>query len=573
MRLRDYQEAAVDAVWRHLREKDTNPCVVIPTAGGKSLCIAQVAKDAVTKWGGRVLCLAHVKELVEQNAAKISALCPDVPVGIFSAGLGEKATEEPVIVAGIQSIAGHADLFRPFDVVMVDECHLIPNEGEGRYRTFLAELKERNPNVRLVGWTATPYRTKGGPVCRPENLLQEVCYEVSVKELVDRGYISQLVSRAGRARPDLSGLHVRAGEFVQEDVEAAMGGDDVVVSACHEIAELTRDRRTCLVFCTSVKHCEKVAGLLRRFTGEECAVVTGDTPADERARTIRRLRGETVVDDLFGTEKGPLRYCCNVSVLTTGTDIPNIDTVVLLRPTASAGLFVQMIGRGFRLSPDTGKRECLVLDYGQNILRHGCADQISVRAPRAGGPKAPPPAKECPHCRTLMPASLMRCPGCGAEFARSGGSPSIDPTASTLGVLSGAVETVEHEVLGTSYRVWTKRDAPPGWPRTVRVDYRVDLLHSFSEWLCPEHSGYARRKFEKWWREHADGDAAPPRKAEDVCELAEMGALRRPLAVTVRITAGAPYPEVVGCRLGPSEMSERADALRESGADADELPF
>ena len=125
MTLRDYQSDAVASVWKHLREKDTNPCVVIPTAGGKSLCIAQVAKDAVTNWGGRVLCLAHVKELIEQNAAKIRAICPELKVGVYSAGLDSRDTREPVIVAGIQSICGHADLFKPFDIIMVDEAHLI----------------------------------------------------------------------------------------------------------------------------------------------------------------------------------------------------------------------------------------------------------------------------------------------------------------------------------------------------------------------------------------------------------------------------------------------------------------
>ena len=312
MTLRDYQSDAVASVWKHLREKDTNPCVVIPTAGGKSLCIAQVAKDAVTNWGGRVLCLAHVKELIEQNAAKIRAICPELKVGVYSAGLDSRDTREPVIVAGIQSICGHADLFKPFDIIMVDEAHLIPSEGEGRYRTFLAEMKERNPNVRLIGWTATPYRTKGGLICKPENLLNEVCYEISVKTLINRGFISHLVSKSGTVKPDLSNLHVRAGEFVQEDIDAAMGDDSIVTSACREIVDLTKNRKTCLIFCTSVKHCERVAELIRRFSGEECPVVTGDTPPEERADTIRRMRGETVKVGLFDEELKPIRYCCNV---------------------------------------------------------------------------------------------------------------------------------------------------------------------------------------------------------------------------------------------------------------------
>ena len=221
--LRPYQSDAVKAVYDHLRDKDTNPCVVIPTAGGKSLCIAEVAKDAVVKWHGRVLILAHVKELVEQNAGKIKAIQPDLPVGIYSAGLDSRDIEQPVIVAGIQSIYNKADIFKPFDLVMIDECHLIPPDGEGRYQTFLNAAKERNPNVRLIGWTATPYRTQGGLICKPENLLNEVCYEIGVKELINRGYISNITAKAGKFTPDTDGLHIRAGEFVSEDVEKLRG--------------------------------------------------------------------------------------------------------------------------------------------------------------------------------------------------------------------------------------------------------------------------------------------------------------------------------------------------------------
>ena len=160
--LRPYQSDAVDSVYRHLREKDTNPCVVIPTAGGKSLCIAQVAKDAVTKWNGRVMILAHVKELVEQNEGKLKSICPELPVGVYSAGLDSRDTQQPVVVAGIQSVYNKIEAFKPFDLVMIDEVHMVPPDGEGRYRTFLEAAKRVNPRVRLIGWTATPYRTQGG---------------------------------------------------------------------------------------------------------------------------------------------------------------------------------------------------------------------------------------------------------------------------------------------------------------------------------------------------------------------------------------------------------------------------
>ena len=573
--LRPYQRDAVNAVYEHLRDKDTNPCVVIPTAGGKSLCIAQVAKDAVTLWGGRVMILAHVKELVEQNAGKLKSICPDLDVGVYSAGLDRRDVVQPVVVAGIQSVYNRIDEFKPFDLVMIDECHLIPPDGEGRYRTFLDAAKKANPNVRLIGWTATPYRTQGGLICKPENLLNEVCYEIGVKDLINKGFISKITAKAGMVKADTEGLHVRAGEFVSEDVEKLMGDAGLVNSACREIAELTKDRKACLIFCTSIAHCRKVADAIRRFSGEECAIVTGDTLADEREETIRRLRGESVKADLF-SEKPPLRYACNVSVLTTGTDIPRLDTIALLRPTNSPGLLVQMVGRGFRLSPDTGKTECLVLDYGRNIERHGPIDMIKVKEPGQGG--GGPLAKECPKCRSMVPLSVMLCPDCGYQWPRKEPErKSHEATAAKVGILSGEVTVERFPVMHTVYQVWEKRGAPPGSPKTVRVTYDVDYLTHYSEWLCPEHTGYARRKFEKWWREHAHPDCPVPRTAEEVCEHEFTGMLREVKEITVRFVSGQKYPEITGCELGdfPDAGSASAGSGEEGDVyeDCDDIPF
>ena len=572
--LRPYQSDAVDSVYRHLREKDTNPCVVIPTAGGKSLCIAQVAKDAVTKWNGRVMILAHVKELVEQNAGKLKSICPELPVGVYSAGLDSRDTQQPVVVAGIQSVYNKIEAFKPFDLVMIDEVHMVPPDGEGRYRTFLEAAKRVNPRVRLVGWTATPYRTQGGLICKPENLLNEVCYEIGVKELINRGYISNITARAGKVKANTEGLHIRAGEFVAEDVEKLMGDDGLVNSACREIVELTKDRQSCLIFCTSIAHCKKVAAQIEKLTGEECAIVTGDTSAQEREETIRRLRGETVKADLFN-EKPPLKFCCNVSVLTTGTDIPRLDTIALLRPTNSPGLLVQMVGRGFRLSPDTGKTECLVLDYAKNIERHGPIDMIKVKEAGQGG--GGPLAKVCPNCQTIVNLAVMLCPECGYQWTRKEPErKGIVGTAARFGILSGEVTTERFPVMHTLYQVWEKRGAPPGSPKTVRVTYDVDYLTHYSEWLCPEHTGYARRKFEKWWREHAHPDCPLPRTAEEVCEHEFSGMLREVKEITVRFVSGQKYPEITGCELGDFPLVEsRQNTQGEelSDEDWDDIPF
>ena len=560
MQLRPYQQAAVDAVYEYLRSKETNPCVVLPTGTGKSLVLAQIAKDAVEKWNGRVLILAHVKELLEQNADKIRKLCPELKIGIYSAGLKSRDTTEQVIVAGIQSMYNKACELDAFDLVVVDEAHAISSEGDGMYRTFLSDMKVINPHVRVIGLTATPFRLKGGLICKPENILNEICYEAGLKEMIQQGYLSPLISRAGRAEANLANLHIRGGEFISDEVAAAMDNDALVTSACREIVELTRDRKSVLIFTASVDHCKHVAEKIQAFSGKECAIVTGDTSPAERAEIIARFKGEFIPADLFGTPKPPLKFLANVNVLTTGFDAPNTDCVVMLRPTNSPGLLIQCAGRGTRLSPETGKSSCLFLDYGGNILRHGPLDMIKVKEPGSGkGGDAP--AKKCPQCLALIHAGYTACPECGYVFPPKENNDKMTQTASSAGVISGQVDYTDYEVLDVYYCVHEKRGADPDAPKTMRVDYQVGFNEFKSEWVCPEHTGYARGKFEKWWHERAALGCPMPRSAREAVSLANEGLLAAPESITVKTIAGERFERVTGFRL------KERPVMREPGED------
>ena len=561
MELRPYQQAAVDAVYNHLRTRDDNPCVVLPTGTGKSVVIAKIVRDAVSQWNGRVLILAHVKELLEQNAGKIEAFCPDIPIGVYSAGLKSRDTQESIIVAGIQSVYDKACDLGAFDLVVVDEAHLIAPDGDGMYRTFLQDMRVVNPNVRRIGLTATPFRRKGGLICRPDNLLNEVCYEAGLKEMIRDGYLSPLVSRAGRAEAKLDGLHIRGGEFVGDEIASAMDTEELVSSACREIVELTRERKSVLIFTSGVDHCKHVAEKISTYSGKECAVVTGNTSPGERAEIIDRFKGKTVPADLFGTPKPPLKYLCNVNVLTTGFDAVNIDCVVLLRPTNSPGLLIQMVGRGTRLSPETGKQNCLVLDYGGNIMRHGPVDMISVTDRTPGNGDAP--AKKCPQCLALIHAAYQECPECGYEFPPPSRS-NITEHAAKDGVISGEIFYDEYAVRNVYYCVHEKRYADPGTPKTMRIDYEVGLNDFRSEWVCPEHTGYARGKFEKWWKNRAALGCPVPATAREAVAWANDGMLAVPLAITVKSVAGEKFDRITKCVLG-----ERP-AMREPGDDPSE---
>ena len=839
---------------------------------GKSLVLAQIAKDSVEKWNGRVLILAHVKELLEQNADKIRKLCPELKIGIYSAGLRSRDTTEQVIVAGIQSVYNKACELDAFDLVVVDEAHAISSEGDGMYRTFLADMKVINPHVRVIGLTATPFRLKGGLICKPENILNEICYEAGLKEMIQQGYLSPLISRAGRAEANLANLHIRGGEFISDEVAAAMDNEALVTSACREIVELTRDRKSVLIFTASVDHCKHVAEKIQAFSGKECAIVTGETSPAERAEIIARFKGEFIPADLFGTPKPPLKFLTNVNVLTCGFDAPNTDCVVMLRPTNSPGLLIQCAGRGTRLSPDTGKvnciaegtmiltdrglvpiekvttqmklwdgieyvphggivfkgernvieyagltatpdhkvwsehhwrthgecaasgkpisctgiegkavreadgyfrygscrggvtdsqtasainaqtqvcvdavsvrngcmeisgqsqkrhgwmpclrqtapcpemagcqdwkregqmREseqspicglrgtrnpvllrrpdgygtladgalrlhgqedanrqdrqqrklrarqcedddsehqwneqeasaqsenasvqagtsgsaicgrnalqsdftglqqrgdcrtvqlpvlqtkrrvwdilnagprhrftangllvsnCLVLDYGGNILRHGPLDMIKVKEPGSGkGGDAP--AKKCPQCLALIHAGYTACPECGYVFPPKESNDKMTQTASSAGVISGQVDYTDYEVLDVYYCVHEKRGADPDAPKTMRVDYQVGFNEFKSEWVCPEHTGYARGKFEKWWNERAALGCPMPRSAREAVSLANEGLLAAPESITVKTIAGERFERITGWRLKERPL------MREPGED------
>mgnify|MGYP001278291655 CR=1 FL=1 len=532
MELRPYQHEAVAAVYEHLRTRDDNPCVVIPTGGGKTPVIATICRDAVGLWSGRVVILAHVKELLEQATDKLRHIAPDVPMGIFSAGLKRKDLGYAVTVAGIQSIWKRACDLGPVDLIIVDEAHMVPAEDDGMYRQFLADARTVNPSVRIIGLTATPFRMKSGSICAPENILNHVCYEIGVRELIVQGYLSPLKTKAGSQKPDTSGLHVRAGEFVAGEVEDLMDQAGLVEGACAEIAEHTRDRRATLIFSSGIRHGEHIVEVLKSKHGIECGFVSGDTPDGVRASILSRFRA--------GGEGG-LKYLCNVNVLTTGFDAPHIDCVALVRPTMSPGLYYQMVGRGFRLHP--GKADCLVLDFGGNVLRHGPVDAIRISTDDRGEGEAP--AKECPQCHALIAAGYQTCPECGHQFPEPN-KRKHEATASTEGILSGQTTRREERVSDTSYHVHYKRDDPSA-PPTMRVEYRLGFNRWQREWVCFEHTGYARQKAEAWWRTRSHEPV--PSTVEEAVELARAGALAPTLAITVEKKAGERYERVVGHRL------------------------
>lgn len=540
--LRWYQRAAVDAVWSALRSGTDNPCVEIPTGGGKSAVIATIASEAVKQWGGRVIVLAHVKELLEQNAAALLRICPDLDVGIYSAGLGCRNTTNAVIVAGIQSVYDKAGNFGRRDLIIIDEVHLLMPGGEGRYSSFIAAIQAINPHARVIGLTATPYRMSTGLICGPKNILNSVCYRVGVRALIAQGYLSKLISKRG-LNLDFSELHVERGEFVSSEADALMCS--VVPAAVGEIRRHAADRKSVLLFCQSREHAKAVQERLIQ-QGDMCGYVDGDSLD----------RGETLRDFKAGT----LKYLVNINVLTTGFDAPNVDCVGLLRPTVSPGLYYQMVGRGFRIAD--GKANCLVLDFGGNVARHGPVDAIEVRGVRLGGKnEALTLVKTCPKCESMIAPSYATCPDCGYVWPPKEVA-SHEAKAGEESILS---EPETFDVKGISYCRHLKKDADEETPATFRVDYRIGVNTFVSEYVCFEHTGYARGKAERWWK--ARSEEACPATASEAMEYALQGLIAETKSITA-IQKGRFWnitEAVIGSR------PESVESLMEVAED--EIPF
>ncbi len=522
MNLRWYQSDAVLRTWDYLCDKPGNPVIVLPTGAGKSVVIAKLAQDAIG-FGSQVLILAHRKELLEQNSEKVRALLPGVKVGLFSAGLRSWDAESPVVCAGIQSCWQKASIFGARHLVLIDEVHLVSTSGEGMYRSFLDDLRVANPTSRLVGLTATPYRTGEGSLTGPEKLFQGVSYEAKIPALIREGFLSAITSRPAEHHADTSKLHVRGGEFVAGEVEQLFGDMALVKSAVAETVAKCVGRRSVILFCAGINHAESVAEELRALTGEQVGVVTGATLPLVRQAALRDFRG------------GALRWLVNVDVLTTGFDAPGIDAIAVLRATCSPGLFAQICGRGFRLAE--GKADCLVLDFGENIKRHGPldADDYGCRSPgkRGGEGDADAPKKHCPNCEQELHAAAREC-SCGFLFPPP--KPRHEGEAGSEELLASMAPPQKWIVEGVRMGLWVNKRKGT---RTLRVDYDCQLDGStgnlrhevISEWVCLEHEGYAGKKAGDWWKARC---LSPVETIEDAVELWQRGAVGCPLTITTK---------------------------------------
>jgi DNA repair protein RadD len=401
--LREYQQDTINDLYAWFSAGNSgNPCIVMPTGSGKSHIVAALCKDALQSWPEtQILMLTHVKELIEQNAEKLRQHWPNAPLGIYSASIGKKHLGEPITFAGIQSIGKKAADVGHIDLVIIDECHLVNHKETGDYRTFLYELTMINPALRVIGLTATPFRLGHGYITDKPAMFDALLTPVSIEALIYKGFLSTLRSKHTEERLDVSGVKKRGGEFIESELQAAVNLEPKNRAIVKEVIERAGNRKAWLFFCTGVDHAHNVAKILLE-NDIPAACVTGKTPKKER---------EQILEDF---KAGRLRALTNANVLTTGFDYPDIDLIAMLRPTMSAGLYVQMAGRGMRVKSHTD--HCMVLDFAGVVASHGPITAVQPPKKPKPGQEGEAPVKSCPECHELVPPNTKECPCCGYHF-------------------------------------------------------------------------------------------------------------------------------------------------------------
>ena len=513
MELRAYQEQSVSAIFAYFEASNGNPLIVLPTGAGKSLVMAEFIRRACSWYPDtRVLLLSHVKELLTQNAAALLRQWPEAPLSMYSAGLNARDLSGQIIIGGIQSIHRKAHSVQVCDLVLIDEAHLLTPSDAGMYRRFLKDLAALNPHLKIVGLTATPFRMDTGMLHRgPHALFTDIAHEVKLSWLIDEGYLSPLRCKQTDLTMDVSKVQKRGGEFIASMLEAAVDKEEINEAVVMELLEKGKDRGSWLLFCSGIKHAEHLASLIRA-AGIRTETVFGDTPPAERSRVIEAFK------------RGEIRCIANVGVLTTGFDAPGVDLIGMLRPTMSKGLYVQMCGRGTRLAE--GKDDCLVLDWAGNVTRHGPVDLIKVseKEIKEDDEKGQAPVKPCPDCQEIVAASARKCPACGHEFPAPEVKLAFKPV--NAAILSRELRDEWLAVTDVDYARHTKL----GSPDSLRVTYHCGL-NTYREWVCLEHTGYAREKAVRWWARRMPGQPAPSSIDEALDAQAD---LPMPKAIMVR---------------------------------------
>jgi len=544
---RDYQDDGVDALFDYFSAFDGNPLVLMPTGTGKSVVLGEAAKRMLWRYPGtRVMIATHVETLIRQNFDKLLQLWPTAPAGVYSAGIGRRDYKDSILFVGVQSAYGCAEIFGWIDVLFVDEAHLVSPKDAGMYATLIAALQKTNPKLKVVGLTATGWRTDNGPLVGG-GIFTDVAIDMTTMAawnwFVDQGYLSPLYSKRTRFELSAEGVGMVGNEYNMGQLQAKVDKEQLSRTAIEEMISLGGDRNCWMVFGAGVNHCEHVADLLNEYGVSAVAIHSKSKKPESLIEAFR---------------EGEYRAAVSMNKLTTGVDVPQIDLIGCMRHTMSSSLWVQMLGRGTRplytaghdLLTTQGRltsiaaghkpRGCLVLDFARNTENLGPVNNPIIPMKRKGkkGGGGGAPVRACPVCLEYNPASVRFCKVCSYEFPLK---TYMDGVASHLDVMVRSVEAPqvdELDVERVTYHVHHKLNKPD----SLKVSYFTHSYRMFNEFICFEHGGGAARRASNWWIERAQ--AAPGEPLRVPVTIAEahsvVDCLRIPKKIRVWINKKTP---------------------------------
>jgi DNA repair protein RadD len=498
--LRWYQLEAIQSIFDYFKENSGNPIIALPTGTGKSLVIAEFLRFVFSIYPSqRVLKLTHVAKLIQQNCQELKRQWPDAPVGIYSAGLKQRDVFLPIIFGGVQSVAKEIERklkiegsnhFGHFDLIIIDEAHLLSQKDDSSYQFVISELKKINPNLKVIGLTATPFRNGQGLLTQ-NGIFTDICYDLTKFEkfnrLVKEGHLCPLICKHPENNLDVSKLKISCGEYTNSSIEELTKNDEILNEIVLEIIQNSSERNRWVVFCAGIESVEKTAAAFSSY-GVPTTFVHSKLTDDDNAKRLEDF------------EAGVYRCMVNNNKLTTGYNFPAIDMIALLTATTSVSKMIQMLGRGTRPSPD--KQNCLVLDHGGNIKRLGpINDPVLPRPPGQKNSQGDAPIKICPECNFYCHAAQMICDHCGHNFERKN---KLTEEASNLQVMKFEEDLVEKlEIVDVLYEHYQPKNLQS--PKCMKVAYRCRGRTILEYVSLDSPSNFAAHKAREWWRKRASG--------------------------------------------------------------------
>jgi DNA repair protein RadD len=537
--LRYMQRECIDAIFAFWAENNGNPLAVMATGSGKAITLDSLMMEIVQQYEGmRLMMCTHVVELVGQNLEEMFGIWPSAPVGVYAAALNRRDRGAQILFAQLQTVWNKAADIGHVDLLVIDEVHLVPADSNTMYRKLIDALREINPDLKIVGFTATPYRLDSGRLDEGDDrLFDQVVYEYDIAQGIADGYLCRLTSKPTDTTYDLTGVHRLGGDFKRSELSAAIDKEDITERAVTEVMAACADRHCILVFCTSVAHANHVCESIRAH-GKTCEVLTGKTPATERRKIIEAYK------------RGDIWAITNDSVMTTGTNVPRIDAIVDFAPTESCSRYVQKAGRGTRPIYAPGfdtetvegrlsaiaagpKPNCLYLNFAGNVERHGPVDMVEPKKPGKGQGEAP--IKLCPQCDEICHASVRVCPCCGNQFEFDE-APKITAAPTAAPILSDDAPAWIR-VVG---RTFAEHVSAKSGLLSVKITFDTENGKSYSMWRCPAHDGRAKAQADRWWADH--GESRPfPKTVEEFLDRAAAGELKVTTAITIKKATGTRF--------------------------------